>query len=211
MRQMVRALMIGAASALALAVASTGAQAQMSIFSNFFGVQEDTPAINYSERPPLVLPKKRELASPADSADAGFQSQQGEWPNDPDEIKRRKLKDKAGLMPAGDTSAPLSPDQLRAVGNNPQAVIDERTAKLDALNATGAPLPPDVLRSQKFRGLTPIEEPLVAGQEPTRRSLVDPPPGLRVPVASAPVDGSGELPSEIAAKGKSKGWFDWFN
>jgi hypothetical protein len=203
MRQTVRVVLIGMVSAVALVGASSGAQAQ-NFLTNLFGGGSAEPAINYSERAPLVLPKERKLVEPG-----AVDTASGEWPNDPDEIKRRKKEEEAIVTNeffGRKSLAPMSPDELRASG-----YAEDDPAEMQAIEEYGRrasrPLKPDVLRSQNLRGLGMMgEEPMVAGQEPPRRSLTEPPEGLRTPVASAPLDDSIELQSEIAARAKKNWW-----
>ena len=203
MRQKIRVVMIGMVSAATIVAAGSAAQAQ-SFLTNLFGGGKDEPAINYSERSPLVLPKERKLVEPG-ALDAAA----GEWPNDPDEIKRRKKLEEASITNeffGSKSIAPVSPDELRSTGYAVDDPADMQAIEEYNRRASN-PLKPDVLRSQKLRGLAQ-DTPMIPGQEPPRKSLTDPPPGIRTPVASAPLDDTIELPSEAAAKAK-KSWWDF--
>jgi len=146
-----------------------------------------------------VLPKERKLVEPG-ALDAAA----GEWPNDPDEIKRRKKLEEASITNeffGSKSIAPVSPDELRSTGYAVDDPADMQAIEEYNRRASN-PLKPDVLRSQKLRGLAQ-DTPMIPGQEPPRKSLTDPPPGIRTPVASAPLDDTIELPSEAAAKAKA--------
>jgi hypothetical protein len=191
--------------AAGLVVTAGAAQAQtlgQSIFQKLLGTSDDQPAINYSERAPLVIPPKRDLPAPGTAASA---DEDPNWPKDPDEIKRRKLKASADSVgPASSnselmTGAPSMPTAGGIPGGKtPNQLNDEYEHQ-------ARPLSPTKLARRGTFG-TP-DEPLVAGQEPPRRSLIDPPTGLRTPLASAPLKGDEPLPSEVQA-GEDKPWYE---
>jgi len=192
---------LAAGAVLSALAPAAPAQAQafgQNLFSRIFGSGDDeAPAINYSERAPIVIPPKRDMRQPADPTAL---AQDPAWPKDPDEKKRRKQKVGNNGLPIMGNSGLMSQEELakgKRVGpsmdtdDRPQADIDAENRRL--LN----PLNPREL--QKKLHLGPGEAPLVAGVEPPRRSLVDPPSGLRVPLATAPLGGDEPLPSQAQA------------
>lgn len=141
--------------------------------------------IDYRERPRLVLPPKMVLPPPAapvaDTAQA--------WPKDPDIAKVRKAKeaDRAILTTQSDLQAArdgnrLSPDQLRAdrVGPGKDTAAGKRCAAQS--NTRGCDWAP-FRNVMETIGLARPDE-IVAGQEPDRDWLTDPPKGYRVPTAT---------------------------
>jgi hypothetical protein len=197
-----------AAATMLASIASAGtAQAQAvgeNIFQKMFGLSNDQPQINYSERAPLVIPGKTDLRQPK-----GKKAKNANWPVDPDEKKRQEADLPTPLTPKnGDTR--MTPDQLRAAGRLPgdapapaedTSMLGRNEAKLSSV-----PLKPDELRREHLTFKTNSSNgPLVPGQEPPRQSLIDPPEGFRKPLASAPVDGSEPLPSEA---GQDVPWYE---
>jgi hypothetical protein len=194
-------------SLLAVAGVPVGAaQAQslgQTIFSKILGTDESEPAINYSERAPLVLPPKRDLVEPMAKVTPETDPA---WPKDPDAMKRSKKAsaDKRGVAPGGNTEL-VSQEEL-AAGRLEGAPIDQRNtlAAIQEYNRMSNPVNPKQLRRRG--SLTGSDEPLVAGVEPPRRSLIDPPTGLRTPLATAPLGGDEPLPSELSAE-ENKPWY----
>lgn len=195
-----------AAGAVVLGVVAVpgAAQAQSNtagFFNSLFGGGSDEAAINYSERPSLVLPPKRDvLPSPGQAASYDTDPN---WPKDPDEIKRRnKQAELTGNMPASQTGT--APTAHTPVINDPPTVqaMDEMIRRnkrsYDASDM-------DRIRNA-FRGTHGEDDPVVFGKEPVRASLIDPPSGLRVPSAKATLDADAKLPSELEAEQK-KNWF----
>ncbi|WP_448953727.1 hypothetical protein [Labrys neptuniae] len=193
---------LGLAAATALvALAPTGAANAQSLgqnlFQKMFGTGDDAPPINYSDRAPLVKPGKLDLPPPGTATNS---SNDPNWPVDPDEKKRKA----SGIFPRnkpehGDNRLPSDEMAVRTPG----AGRVDAPEPFDAAKASSVPLKPSEL--QKRLNLGEDTTPLVAGQEPRRRSLTDPPTGYRKPLASAPVGGDEPLPSEAD---KNDTWFN---
>jgi hypothetical protein len=169
----------GCASALALLVAATGASAQegegvKSLLGAIGIIPKEKPPINYSERPPLVLPPKMELRAPAPPRSA---ENQANWPKDPDVVAARKA--------AADARAPvtstelyrsnrpgvLSAEEMRA-GRNPNNYI-KSPPPLTGGQAENSKMTPDELRS-----FATDKEAKLSGDGLERRYLSDPPAPL---------------------------------
>ena len=200
--------MLTTAAAIGLAMAlSTGAvQAQsigQSLFSKLIGGDDDSPAINYSERPPLVLPGQRNVMRTPEDATAV--EADPSWPKDPDEKKRKKKAVADGRGPASSNTELLSQDEL-ATGSLQGGRQDRRTAMQmeEEYNRMSNPISPTKLRRKGTFGAS--TEPLTPGVEPPRVKLVEPPPGYRKPLASASLDPDVPLPSEQEALAR-KPWY----
>ena len=180
-----------AASLLGLAI-SGGSPAQAAddgyanVFSSVLGavgiVKPDAPAeIEYRERPPLVIPPSTgALPKPV----TGGTKRTAAWPQDPDVLRRRKAAEEA--------RAPNTMDPL--LSNK-----SEMMSKEEALKGRGQGEPvrpndcgndgnahnclvvnPDVLRAEgeRFEAANPDKaDTLVAGKEPDRVFLTQPPKG----------------------------------
>lgn len=150
-------------------------------FTGIMG-EDKEPPIQYRERGRLVLPPKMVLPAPASPAAQKTQA----WPVDPDIEKVRKAKEAARtiLLSQSDTQAErdgnrLSPEQLRADHSPPgkDAAADRRCSS--ETNKRGCEWVP-FRNVMETVGLAKSDE-VVAGQEPDRDWLTDPPKGYRVP------------------------------
>jgi len=204
---MKRSTMLTSAAAVGLAMAlSTGAaEAQsigQSLFSKLIGGEDDSPAINYSERAPLVLPGQRTMRAPEE---ANAEAENPAWPKDPDVKKKRKKAVADGRGPASGNTELLSQDEL-ATGSLAGARQDQRSAAEmeNEYNKMSNPVSPTKLRRKGTFGAS--AEPLVPGVEAPRAKLVEPPSGYRKPLATASVDPDAPLPSEVAAA-ENKPWY----
>jgi len=169
-----------------------------------FGGDEE-PAINYSERAPLVIPPKRDMRQPANSPALDDPS----WPKDPDAKKRAKLStEDRPRGPANGNAQLLSADEL-AAGTLDGPSRDKRTpAQMNNdFDHQSRPLNPRELNRKTALGGSTT--PLSPGVEPPRRSLIEPPKGLRMPSAAAPLKGDEPLPSE-ADENAAKTWYQKF-
>lgn len=183
LRQMAVAALMGAAVLGAGAPAS--AQETGGLTSALFGVlgltERAPPAIEYRERPGLVVPPRSTLPAPVDGA---ARRSAANWPNDPDEAARRQGA-------AGESAAWA--DRRRSNSNAARLDNNELAAGRTARRGTwtnpdeqsGALLyvPQEQMRradAAYFRQQREIEERPV-GLEPPRRYLVEPPPGYRQP------------------------------
>jgi hypothetical protein len=140
-------------------------------------------SIKYSERPRLVLPPSPDLPPPASAS-----AMSADWPNDPDVDRVRKEKEaklhrqqrSPTLDKANNYGRPLSPDLLRSDHAAPGSL-----GAADHCNASPRNchwIRPDVLEKL---GLKKDENTIVAGQEPDRDWLTDPPKGYRLPTTNA--------------------------
>jgi hypothetical protein len=187
---------VGALALAALCPAPAQAQAIQNLFNRIIGADTEEPAINYSERAPLVIPPKREMRQPTDAAAL---EQDPAWPKDPDAGKARKKANPESRGPVGGNSELATRDEMDA-GTLTGPSQDQRTqAEIDQeFKRMSNPVNPKVLARRGSFG--PQDAPLQPGIEPPRRSLVDPPKGLRTPLATAPLGGDEPLPSEADAK-----------
>jgi hypothetical protein len=152
-----------------------------------------TADINYSERPPLVVPPTRDLPPPQ-TTDAARRN--AAWPIDQDEQRRRqaaaKRKQETRTFTWEDLSRQLSPNELRAGAtsakdqalrrNGDQVEDNERQYKPSELGYTGGVLGTmhDFFTGNNKDEKVPFEA------EPPRASLTDPPSGYRSPSPAQP-------------------------
>jgi len=191
-------LTAAAAAGLAMALSTGAAEAQsigQSLFSKLIGGDDDAPAINYSERAPLVLPGQRTMRTPEQ---ANAEAENPAWPKDADVKKKKKKALADGRGPASGNTELLSQDEL-ATGSLAGARQDQRTAFEieNDYNKMANPVSPTKLRRKGTFGAS--AEPLIPGVEPPRKKLVQPPAGYQVPLATASVDPDTPLPSEASA------------
>ena len=120
---------LGLAAATALMViapaGAANAQSVQGFFQKILGTEDDTPPINYSDRAPLVKPGKLDLPPPGS---ATTNASDPNWPNDPDEKKRKA----AGIIPKtlpknGDGR--LSPEEM-APSSSFLILFDRRECRL---------------------------------------------------------------------------------
>jgi hypothetical protein len=140
--------------------------------------------IEYRERARLVLPPKMALPPPSPPA----AQRTAAWPVDPDLVKVRKAKeDTLNILKAqADLQAMraggrLTPDQLRADRSMPgnAAAANHCAAQSNTRGCDWVPF----RNALEFVGLAKPDE-IVAGQEPDRDWLTDPPKGYRLPTAN---------------------------
>jgi hypothetical protein len=150
------------------------------------GKEKEAP-IDYHERGRLVLPPKMGLPPPAASA-AG---KTAAWPLDPDVEKVRKAKEeRLSIMKSqSDLQAMrdghrVSPDELRSDHSPPgSAGVANRCAHTTpSRNCSKFPFS----NVMETIGLAKADD-IVAGQEPDRDWLTDPPKGYRVPTSNTSV------------------------
>ena len=151
-------------------------------------IEKEKPRIQYRERAPLVVPPRLDLRDPVSPASVAARDPQ--WPNDPDvvERKRREADAKNPITEMERSKAPennprLSVNELRA-GRRPGAGVptaEDPVVRRGDSSREDLWVRPDVLRAQG----RPKDEPLVAGVEPDRKSLSEPPTGFRKPQAGA--------------------------
>jgi hypothetical protein len=182
------------AAGLTAAASITGAQAQegvlvKNILSSIGVIGDDKPAIEYRERPPLVLPPRMDLREPVQQGSA--QARNPQWPNDPDAVARRRRE-------AEERTPVTETEQSRMNGNNNRLSIDEirggRRAGAGLATAPVSPksesqwIHPDVLRAQEQQASTSQAQ--LAGGNGARRSLTDPPSAYRQSATGQPIKGS---------------------
>lgn len=192
---------------MALSLPALPVQAQsltQSIFSKLLGTDTDEPAINYSERAPLVIPPKRDLVSPQSKAELEADPA---WPKDPDVEKRRKKAASAESRGPASSNSELLSDEEMAAGTLTGPARDQRSpAQADReYEKMSNPVNPKVLAKRGSFGTE--ETPLDPTVCPTRKSLIDPPDCINKPLASAPLDGNEPLPSELSAE-ENKPWYE---
>jgi hypothetical protein len=194
MRNRVRFAILLPALAMASLASVPAARAQDSMVDAFMGIlglkQEDARnEIDYRERAPLVVPPKMALRAPEEPGVKRGTA----WPNDPDVI-RRKQKEAEAKAPRGETEGHrmekrdrLTIEEVRAgrrEGAGMQTGDLPYKSKCDNCREAHW-LTPDQMRALDQK-ITP-EETLVAGKEPDRRYLTDPPSGYRLPSSNAPL------------------------
>ena len=177
----------------AFLLAGAPAQAQSGgVIDSMLGIiglkSDEQPTIEYRERAPLVVPPQMKLRTPEPPA----ASRTAAWPNDPD-VARRAAEEKYRKTPAGERADRKNLDgELRRPGDIPGSRTYGKTPTepppfvMEQSLAESGWVAPD-----KLRGMAPKAQEqnlLVAGQEPARRYLTDPPPGMRVPSAKAPLN-----------------------
>ena len=147
------------------------------------GKDKEAP-IDYRERPRLVLPPKMVLAPPVPSE----AQKTAAWPVDPDlekirkekEAKRTILSSQSDLQEMRDGHR-LSPDQLRADRTKPGETHDTKHCAAQTKTRGCEWIP--FHNVWENLGLAKSDD-IVAGQEPDRDWLTDPPKGFRLPTAS---------------------------
>jgi hypothetical protein len=205
---------------IGLAVASNAARAEddeddstfeekiiKQIMTGLGGTNMENAGIEYRERSPLVVPPKIQLPPPASTAEAPLPN----WPKDP-EVKRRKeareLRKKDNKDPR-ESSRVLMPSEL-AVGKTASA---KPSAGPDQPGNPGTSpmLSPSQLGYEgglmgMFKG-NKVEEAPFKG-EPTRDSLIMPPPGYQTP---SPNYAYGTGPKESLARKEYNSYLGKYN
>ena len=182
-RALKRPAAVLASATLLAAMAAAPARAlddgQQSIFSAIFGMVgldsgKTDEQIDYRERPPLVLPPKMQLRQPQQAAS----DRNPAWPLDPDLVKRQRAADAArgsSVMPAKDedrlTKQQLAARRASAFERKPHDSCDDNDRTPSCIY-----VPWDKLSASKKAA----KDVIVAGQEPERGSLTEPPKGYRV-------------------------------
>jgi len=145
--------------------------------------------INYTERPPLVLPPNRELPPP----DKGDKALSAAWPKDPD-VKRRKLieqqeKNRIISDERERDQNPLRPEQLTP-GPRPRGVAAASAPQPDNPSGFTKLLSPSELgyKGGMFSTMFHGKDNDVAQftGEPPRHELTEPPPGYQTPSPQQP-------------------------
>jgi hypothetical protein len=162
-------------------------------------IDQEREAIEYRERPPLVVPPKMELRQPVDSASVALRNPA--WPKDPDvAAKKKAAADARKPVNSSDNSVlqggRLTPEQIRAgrkidggQGDDPNA--PRRTYGDNSKEAIL--VSPDQLRAGAKSNKA--EPTLAYGVEPPRTDLIQPPPGYRLPAGNGPLKTTQEPPA----------------
>jgi hypothetical protein len=177
-----------------------------------FGLRNGQEAgIEYTQRPPLVVPPSRDLPVPA-AAEGSLAAGNPAWPVDSDE-QRRKAARKAkaerrphSMNPAdGQEGNALRPSELAAGRTDKPAVktsqgaADEHSPEMtpSELGYTGG-LWSSILGIGKTVGLADKSETATFVREPTRNTLTEPPAGYRTPSPVQPYGIDGKAANEKA-------------
>jgi hypothetical protein len=190
-----------AASVLLLTLATTVpalAQSEPTGLQKFLGtlgileLPREEP--EYRERAPLVVPPSSALVSPRSPGDISVNNP--DWPTDHDSFKGRRAGEIADEKRTDEefySGRPLRPDEL----NRPKKLSKEEQARRDAnAKRPQAETAGDEYAAGReryspsklgFKGWnSKKEETVVFTGEPERRTLTEPPPGLRTPSSDAP-------------------------
>jgi hypothetical protein len=195
MRLALGALALG--SALSVGSPAMAQSETLNSLMGFLGLSsdEDKPEIEYRERAPLVVPPRMELRTPQQSAAAANPN----WPTDPDVVKAKK-KATAARVPVHDS------ETYRLNEGKPLSVYEMRAGRMAGAGLNAGPANPykDDQRAEFWASPEAKEkqgrlagaksDQLVAGAEPERQFLTDPPTGYRAPSAR----GSLALPKAAA-------------
>lgn len=177
------AVLCGAASAGAPALAYDDQSTVMSVLS-LIGVSSDdnNEKIDYRDRPKLVLPPNRQgLPEPQSRGD----SRPGAWPVDQDVARRRNAQAAArqpAPQPGLNQNPTISPTEL-AKGRAGAPAVARTAGDSECLNSVNARECLLMSDAEAKVGTKEAEEKnnLVAGQEPSRDYLTEPPRGYRTP------------------------------
>jgi hypothetical protein len=187
--------------ALALAVAAispAAAQSGPTPLQKFLGsigileLPREEP--DYRERPPLVVPPSSALITPRNPGDIAINNP--DWPTDHDSFRGRRageIADEARSDEEFYSGRPLRPNEL----NRPAKLSKQEQQKRNADAARPeAETAGDEYAARRevyspaklgFKGWgSKKEETVVFTGEPERRTLTEPPPGLRTPSSDAP-------------------------
>jgi hypothetical protein len=142
-----------------------------------FGSTAPSDPIDYRERGKLVLPPKVELPPPAEPS-----QKVAAWPNDPDVMRVKKQREllktyvtrSPSLDNAHQVGKPLRPDQLKSEGASLDDQNDSPRCRRDPAECHF--IPASILEKL---GIVKEQDTIVAGEEPSREWLTDPPPGYR--------------------------------
>jgi hypothetical protein len=188
---LVGAIVVSMIGASAVTPVFAGDDGQAPIWTGLGGLvgltgKDKEERIDYRERPRLVLPPKMELLPPASPNAQGAAA----WPVDPDVVKARKEKEASLsiLSSQSDTSALrdgnyVSFDKLRADHSMPGATNASRHCTTRSATQCNTVPFRNVFESI---GLLKADD-VVAGQEPDRDWLTDPPKGYRTPTSNTTV------------------------
>ena len=184
-RSLIAAAALAGAASLAPAPVLALDDGQETIFGSVMGMFNLSPPpsaeISYRERPPLVLPPKMQLRQPQ----PGAAERTAAWPDDADIARRRReaATAKLGRLDIFQQKSGVrsSAEELAKGRIRPDQQIQQRNAcDLDPTKGNCLYVKWEDLAGQKFVSPDTGDKP-VAGVEPPRRTLTDPPKGYRAP------------------------------
>jgi hypothetical protein len=148
-----------------------------SIMTGLGGTNMDNRGIAYRERSPLVVPPKLDLPPPETTAAAPAPN----WPTDPEELERRKMKELAKKQKPTESYRPLMPSELAAAKTKPTNSSEPMTPGTQQNNPMLSPSQLGFNGSLwNVFGGNKSETATFTG-EPTRDSLTHPPTGYQTP------------------------------
>lgn len=180
-----------------------GSQGTWNTLLGFFGASpaKEEQTIEYRERAPLVLPPKTSGLPQPQAPSAAKRGEQ--WPNDPDVAARRAAAADA-RRPATHvndrvSSGALTQEELKR-GKIDQGPQDTRADCNPGVNTPGCLYAPWSELAKKKEGGDDSDT-IIAGQEPPRRYLTDPPAGYRQATRTTKATPSGKAarPEDNAA------------
>lgn len=147
--------------------------------TDFLGLtqRKEPPEIDYRERPALVLPPSYDALPAPQTASAG---KNPAWPNDPD-AARRAVPSAAvqGTFVKDADARTSSKQELMAAHNNAIESHDFGSGNCTSSLDKNCWINPDKLKAEHLQR-TESTDNIVAGVEPPRLNLTDPPKGYRV-------------------------------
>lgn len=178
----------------ALASDDDGASGTINTLLGFIGAapEKDTTPLDYRERAPLVIPPSRGGALPQPQAPGAKRN--AAWPNDPDVAARRAAAADA-RRPANHVneraSSGMVPVEELKRGRIDQGPQDTRSDCKPGSNTPGCLYAPWSELAAKKAG-DEGSDTVVAGKEPTRKYLTDPPAGYRTATQTTKATMSGK-------------------
>lgn len=147
------------------------------IMTGLGGTNMENRGITYRERSPLVVPPKLELPPPETAAAAPAPN----WPTDPEELERKRLKELAKKQKPTDGSRPLMPNELAAAKTKPSTPNEPMQPGTQQNNPMLSPSQLGFNGSLwNVFGGNKTETATFTG-EPTRETLTQPPTGYQTP------------------------------
>jgi hypothetical protein len=184
-------VLIGALALSGLAAGAGSVQAQDGlVMRNIFGklgiLPEEKDPIEYRERPALVVPKDTSKLHAPEPEDAHAKS--GAWPVDPDVADRARERARRNQP----IFAPLKADASEGNRLSLDEMARGRSARGAVMGESGVPRNDKdgvrlTVQQMDAAGKTASAPSYPPGTEPPRTYLTDPPKGLRIPSAAAPV------------------------
>jgi len=181
---------VGAAASVGGAAAQEGAFMK-DMLGTIGIIPKDRDPIDYRERAPLVVPPKLDLRTPAP---AGAAANSPQWPRDPDVIKARRREAEAQVPITQmerrrfneDSGGTLSAAEIRAGARPGASVTTQPVYRHGDSSREDSWVNPELLRAK------PKDSAVLAGAEPDRQLLTDPPVGYRKPAPGARVRADSE-------------------